>query len=211
MVTRDEALRIVPQDLWDTVQTLRTQRRRTWPGGKGKRGFSAEQGSRETHFPTHLFSGAMKCAECGGSIVQVGGKSGGYLGCLARRNSACGNKVLVRRTIAEQVLIGAIRREMSDPKHIHYILTRVEAEIAKLKADLPQTVSLKEKELADEEARVRNLVDYISGGLLPAAPSMTLSSRVSARSSASKPRSRACADLASACTKSRRSSGSSTR
>ena len=47
----DESLRIVPQDIWDEVQTQRAERKRSWPGGKGKRGFQSKNGSVEKHFP----------------------------------------------------------------------------------------------------------------------------------------------------------------
>ena len=52
--------------------------RRSFPGGKGRKGFSKQQGSRQTQFPTHLLSGTTTCGECGAAIAQVSGKSGGY-------------------------------------------------------------------------------------------------------------------------------------
>ena len=85
VVQDDESLRIIPQTMWDQVQRRRKEVRRTWPGGKGRRGFSGEQGGRVAHFPTHLLSGAMVCGLCGAAIAAVSGKSGGYYGCLAAR------------------------------------------------------------------------------------------------------------------------------
>jgi site-specific DNA recombinase len=46
VVHEDESLRIVPQDLWEKVRARRQEVRRSWPGGKGRRGFSSEQGGR---------------------------------------------------------------------------------------------------------------------------------------------------------------------
>jgi DNA invertase Pin-like site-specific DNA recombinase len=51
IVRQDDALRIVPQELWEKVRARRAEMRRSWPGGKGKRGFSWEQGSRQAQFP----------------------------------------------------------------------------------------------------------------------------------------------------------------
>ena len=59
VVREDEELRIVPTELWEAVRKRRKEMHRTWPGGNGKRRFSAEQGSRQAHFPTHLLAGAM--------------------------------------------------------------------------------------------------------------------------------------------------------
>ena len=50
IVDEDEGLRIVPQGLWDTVRAKRKAARRSWPGGKGRRGFSKKQGSRQRQY-----------------------------------------------------------------------------------------------------------------------------------------------------------------
>ncbi len=137
---------------------------RTWPGGNGKRGFSKEPGSRQAHFPTHLLAGAMVCGSCGATVAQVSGKSGGYYGCLAATKGACDNKTLVRRTLAEKVILGAIHEQIAEPEQVAYVLQRVEDEIAKLRADLPDTLNFKEAELAAEQRRLANLVDFIGEG-----------------------------------------------
>ncbi len=164
IVREDEELRIIPAQLWETVRERRKQMHRTWPGGNGKRGFSGEQGSRQKHFPTHLLAGGMVCGCCGGTIAQVSGKAGGYYGCLAATKGACENRTLVRRTLAEKVILGAIKERISEPEQVAYVLQRVEEEIAKLRADLPDTLRLKEAELAAEQRRMANFLDFIGEG-----------------------------------------------
>ena len=46
IVFHDESLRIVPQALWERVRARRATARGVWPGGKGRRGFSKDQGGR---------------------------------------------------------------------------------------------------------------------------------------------------------------------
>jgi site-specific DNA recombinase len=164
VIHEDEELRIIPKPLWDTVRERRKEMHRTWPGGEGKGGFCKDQGSRQAHFPTHLLAGSMVCGCCGATIAQVSGKSGGYNGCLAATKGACENKTLVRRTLAEKVILEAIQDQISDPEHIAYVLGRVEEEIAKQRADLPDTLRLKEVELAAEERRLANFVEFIGEG-----------------------------------------------
>jgi len=164
IVREDEQLRIIPAPLWETVRERRKQMHRTWPGGNGKRGFSGAQGSRQKHFPTHLLAGGMVCGCCGGTIAQVSGKSEGYYGCLAATKGACENKTLVRRTLAERIILDAVKERISEPEHIAYVLQRVEEEIAKLRADLPDTLKLKEAELSAEQRRMANFVDFIGEG-----------------------------------------------
>jgi site-specific DNA recombinase len=164
VIREDEELRIVPSELWAKVRQRRKQTHRAWPGGNGRRGFSAEQGSRQKHFPTHLLAGGMVCGSCGATIAQVSGKNGGYYGCLAATKGACDNKTLVRRTLAEKVILDAVKDKLADPEHIAYVLRRVGEEIANLRADLPDALKLKESELSAEERRLANFVDFIGEG-----------------------------------------------
>ncbi len=106
----------------------------------------------------------MICGCSGAAIAQVSGKSGGYYDCLAATKGACENKTLVRRTLAEKVIVGAVQEKISDPDQIAYVLHRVEDEIAKLRSDLPDALKLKETELTAEQRRLANFVDFIGEG-----------------------------------------------
>ena len=101
---------------------------------------------------------------CGATIAQVSGKGGGYYGCLAATKGACDNKTLVRRTLAETVILDAVKDELADPEHVAYVLERVEGEIAKLRSDLPDALKLKEAELSAEQRRLANFLDFIGEG-----------------------------------------------
>jgi hypothetical protein len=83
---------------------------------------------------------------------------------LAATKGACDNKTLVRRTLAEKVILGVVQEQISDPAHIAYVLSRVEEEIAKLRSDLPDALKLKEAELTSEQRRLANFVDFIGEG-----------------------------------------------
>ncbi len=164
IVSEDESLRIVPPDLWEKVRARRDKVRRSWPGGKGKRGFSKTQGSRQKQYPTYLLSGTMVCGQCGATMAQVSGKGGGYYGCLGAAKGACDNKMLVRRKLAERIIIDAVREKLSAPDQIRYVLERVEQEVARLYGDVPETIRMKETELTAEERRLANFVDFVGEG-----------------------------------------------
>jgi Recombinase zinc beta ribbon domain len=127
-------------------------------------GFSAQQGGREKYFPTHLLSGAMVCGKCGATIAEVSGKGGGYYGCLGATKGACDNKLLVRRSLAEKIILDMVRERLSDLQHIEYVLRRVEAEVRKLYTHVPESIHLKETELTAEKRRLANFVDFIGEG-----------------------------------------------
>jgi hypothetical protein len=77
---------------------------------------------------------------------------------------ACANKTLVRRTLAEKVIVQAVREKISDPEHVAYVLKRVEEEIAQQRSDLPDALKLKQAELDAEHRRLTNFVDFIGEG-----------------------------------------------
>jgi hypothetical protein len=164
IVHEDESVRIVPQELWDKVQERREQVRKTWPGGKGKRGFHEQHGGRVRHYPTHLLSGLMTCDKCGAAIAQVSGKAGGYYGCLGAAKKACDNRLLVRRKLAERIILSAVRDRLCSADNLQYLLRRVEEEVRELNRDLPETIKLKQAEHDNEGRRVQNFVEFVAEG-----------------------------------------------
>lgn len=164
IVNEDESLRIIPQDLWDKVQERLKEVRRTWPGGKGRPGFCEQRGGRMRHYPTHLLSGLMVCDKCGKAIAQVSGKGGGYYGCLGAAKGACDNRLLVKRKLAEQVILAAIRDKLTSANSIHYLFKRVEQEVQNQSKDVPETIQLRESELDAEKRRVDNFIEFIAEG-----------------------------------------------
>lgn len=164
IVHEDESLRIVPQPLWEKVQARLREVRKTWPGGKGKRGFCEQHGGRVRHYPTHLLSGLMVCDKCGATITQVSGKGGGYYGCLGAAKGACDNRMLVRRKLAERVILAAVRDKLACTQNLRYLLKRVEKEVQELSRDVPETIQLKESEFEAEKRRVDNFIEFIAEG-----------------------------------------------
>jgi len=164
LTSRDESLRIVPQTLWARAQERIATVHKAWPGGKGKRGFHGHQQSCVAVYPQELLSGAMECACCGAAIVKVSGKSGGYYGCLGAKKGACTNKLIVRRTVAEKVILGAVQEKLATPENISYVFKRVEQKVRELGSEVPGAIRLKEAELDAEERRVANFVEFIAEG-----------------------------------------------
>ena len=80
IVNNDESQIIISHELWEKVQQRRHAVKKIWLGGNGEREFSRNQGSCQSHYPTHLLVGAIVCASCGSTISQASGKGGGYYG-----------------------------------------------------------------------------------------------------------------------------------
>lgn len=104
------------------------------------------------------------CAVCGKAIAQVSGKGAGYYGCLSAAKGACENRLLVRRRLVERIILSALSRRILSAAAVEYVLRRVEAEVARLCADVPETIKLKQTELLAEERRVANFIEFIGEG-----------------------------------------------
>ena len=160
----DETLRIVPQALWETVRTRRQQVRRNWPGGTGTRGFSGQPARPATRFsdPSSVRSDGLWPVRGQHRAGEREGRR--LLRLLAATRGASDNKLLVRRKLAEQIILDAVRARLSEPQPLHDVLRRVETEVQRLYSHVPETIRLKEAELAAEERRLGNFVDFVGEG-----------------------------------------------
>ncbi len=163
-VVQDEALRIVRQDVWERVRERWAEIDRTWPVAQKARGFEKQQRSYvETH-PPHLLSGMLRCGTCGAAMGQVSGKGGGYYGCLGATKRACTNRLLVARKVVERRVVGAVREQIESPRALADVLARVEENVRRLLAHVPQQIKEKRVALASEERRVANFIGFIGDG-----------------------------------------------
>ena len=163
-VIEDPELRIVPEELWQCAVNRWHELDRVWPVPRAKREAQVKQRSYVETNPPHLLSGVLRCGSCGKAMGQVSGKGGGYYGCLSASKEACTNKLLVRRRLVERRVLEAVRERISDASSIHYVLTRVETEVRRLHADLPQSIRLTRSRLDAEERRVANFIEFIGDG-----------------------------------------------
>ena len=163
IVEVDERYRIVPPELWDAVQARQKASHKAWPKGK-RRGFSSEQGSRTDLYPTHLFDGLLRCGKCGERVNLVSGKEDGYYGCSARRRHMCDNRVNVRRSVLERILLGGITGKLLEKGAVRYALGCVADEIRKLSSGVGEMVARKEAELGEARKRLDNLLKFVEDG-----------------------------------------------
>lgn len=166
-MTNDDSLRVVPQALWDRAQARMDEIRKTWPGGRGRPGFKGQQGGRVRHYPTELLSGEMTCGVCGCTMAKVSGKSGGYYGCLRAAKRGCENRILVRRSLVERIILAAVREALISPENLDYVLRRTKEEVEKTSEEAPEApeaIRLREAERSAEERRVANFIEFIAEG-----------------------------------------------
>jgi hypothetical protein len=73
-------------------------------------------------------------------------------------------RVVITRGLAERVIVAAVQEQLASTHNLHYLFEQVEAELAKLTQDVPETIRLKEIELETEQRRVAHFIDFIAEG-----------------------------------------------
>jgi hypothetical protein len=101
---------------------------------------------------------------CGSAIVKASGKAGGYCGCLAAAKGSGESRTLVRRTLAERMILGAVRERLADAESLRYVFEKVEAEVAKLLAAAPDDIRQKEAELDAISRKIAHFVEFDGQG-----------------------------------------------
>ena len=100
-------LRIVDQNLWDKVKA-----RQAKLDASSQKIPNSNWGDRRR--PKYLFSGLMKCGECGGGAViwnQI------RIGCAnARNKGTCSNKHTIRRDHLEAAVLDGLQHHLMDPE-----------------------------------------------------------------------------------------------
>ena len=158
--------RIVSEELWAAVQ-VRIETVKHIYGEIGRKG--GMQG-RSVSSP-YLFSGLLKCSECGANISIVSGRWRGrsdvVYGCpqnTFRGASVCSNSVRVYRKALEERLLGGLQEQVMRPEAVDYVLERFEAELVKALDNLGGELDgmRRRKEMLERE--VANLANVVAQG-----------------------------------------------
>jgi site-specific DNA recombinase len=144
-------LGIVAAELWDRVQARLDHFGRKPSEGR-RRGLFA----RALTSP-YLFSGLLKCGECGGNLVI--GTGGGthvhkkYVCSNYFNRGTCENDLYIRRDVLEERLLGRLQSELLQPEVIDYAVSafgrQLRSALATLSEDL--TAMRRRKELLEKE------------------------------------------------------------
>ncbi len=151
-------LRIIPPDLWDTVQARVAKTK-----GTGRSAFR-DQDSK------YLLTGMARCAHCGGPMTIVGQdyhrRKGRFYGCSyykTRGSSICKNSLLVEQEFLDQIVLKSLHEALTE----EMVKVAVEKALVKHRAGegakLDRRTSI-EREISLIAAKKEYLVDSIAAG-----------------------------------------------
>ena len=151
-------LRIIPQDLWDAVQTKLNSVRAS----------AKSQAQQKDRFwtkrrPKHLFTGMVFCGVCG-SVLESLGKD--YLGCRAAKDhKGCQNSKTIRRSMVEDVVLDGLKSRLMAPDLVASFMRQFTVELNRQHAVRDQAKTGAEAELKRVERKLKGLFDAIADGL----------------------------------------------
>ena len=119
--------------------------------------------------PRYLFSGLMVCGACGGGFSKI---SAAHFGCSTARNkgeTACTNRLTIRRDLLEETVLGALRARLMDPDLFRAFVAAFTAEWNRLQAETSAGTQGKRQELGRVTQQIERLVDAIAEGTPAAA------------------------------------------
>ena len=114
--------------------------------------------------PPHLLAGLLKCKSCGGAMVQVSGKGGGYYGCYNTRRKTCKNSLIVPRKKVESLLISHLKEKFLTAQNLKYVYENLEKTIAKTMNEVPEELKQKRHQYEKIQGELQNLLNFIKKG-----------------------------------------------
>ena len=150
------ALRIIDQDLWERVKArqgaleARSQGSGEAPGYWGRRR------------PRYLFTGLMRCAVCGGGIVNFNKL---YIGCANARNKGTCDNHAMRRDDLETLVLNGLQNRLMEPARTRIFCEEYARAMNRLHAERNAQRAEDEDALVRTERELARLVQALLEGV----------------------------------------------
>ncbi len=149
-------LRIIDDDTWRQAQALQESRTRDTRPDTNR---SPDWRHRRAK---HLFSGLIKCAECGGGMSLV---SKVYYGCSARRNKGtCSNSLTIRLDRLEGSVLRGLQERLVTPELTKVFVKEYTKEVNRLRAESAASYDGTQKRVSRLNGQIDNIVEAITIG-----------------------------------------------
>jgi site-specific DNA recombinase len=168
-IVHREDLRIIDQELWQQVRD-RLTRLKDFYAGQRKPGLLQRSATS-----SYLFSGLLKCGQCGGNLVIVtrNGPGGQYrkYGCSQHfYRGACPNNLLERQDWLEKRLLSELQDEVLKPEAIEYVI----AEFGRQLKGALENLSSELSEMRERKAKIETELGRLTATAAQTGPSFFL-------------------------------------
>ena len=148
-------LRIVEDDLWEKAKLRQKDNSERYARAEGN-------GLTETRRHRHLFSGLIKCAECGGGYSMV---YRDMFGCSTVKNKGtCTNSTRISRKELESRVLHALREHLMQPSLFKEFCEEFTRAVNRGRMDAASELTAKRAELKKVEAQIEKMLQAIMDG-----------------------------------------------
>ena len=156
-----EDLRIIEQETWEVVRKNFEENKRIPYTVRNKDRWK----TRTNILPEHPFSGLMECGVCSANFQLVGGKKGGYYGCVgAHKSGSCTNKLSISVKRLEGALVSLLKEKLVTPEIIEFTVKKYNRALETRLSISPERLEQIENELGLLERELQNLIQVIISG-----------------------------------------------
>lgn len=160
--TQRPELAIVSKELWERVQA-----RLNFFGARPSQGMRRGLLARSLTSP-YLFSGLLKCGECGGNlIVATGGGTHRHPKYVCRNyfnRGTCKNDLYIRRDALEQRLLSRLQSQLLRPEVIDYVVSEFGRQLRTADSRISDDMAGLRKRKEELEREIRRFSDAIACG-----------------------------------------------
>ncbi|MGE3624373.1 MAG: recombinase family protein [Bdellovibrionales bacterium] len=162
VITPMEELRIVPQPLWDAVQTRQKEIR--------ERSVALRQAlsNPKTRSRTgkYLFSGILQCGCCGANYTMYSTSSYACAVNINRGNAACSNKLRISRKVLEDNLLEIIKDELLTDEAVAEFIKETSVVLKEKQNEQKPEYETQKLKLKEAEKRIENIMAAIKAGVV---------------------------------------------
>ena len=113
--------------------------------------------------PRYLFSGLIKCGECGGGIININAER---VGCASARNKGtCDNRRTMKREDLEATILNGLQHHLMDPALCEVFAEEYTRHLNKIRMDKNASIEAAKAELIRIDRETNKLIDAICDGV----------------------------------------------
>jgi site-specific DNA recombinase len=158
---------IIPDELWRRVEERREIVKRLYSDATMKNGLMRGTTMRSAY----LFSGVLKCAECGANLTLLWGKgrnkkSQAY-GCPTNWNRGerfCKNVARIRRDKLEAALLEGIQQKVMREEVVDYVMEQFEEGLLRELSNIPNEMGTMNSRKTELQHEISNLTEALAQG-----------------------------------------------
>jgi site-specific DNA recombinase len=161
-------LRIISDELWAAVRERQELVKRLYEEANKPPGLLRSSAMNAPY----LFSGLLKCHECGANMQIVAGRGRNHktqtYGCpmnAHRGDAVCPNRIRVRRDVLERELLAGLQEKVLSQDVVDYVLEQFEARLIKELENIGSEMDSMKAQKAELEARIQRLVSGLATGI----------------------------------------------